>query len=51
MMTAVFNNELWLSIKEKLRCKGVDVATLAAPRACGALQSSLDTFFHQQAAS
>jgi len=51
MMTAVFDNELWVLIKEKLRCKGVDVTTLAPPRTCGAVQSSLDTFFQPQAAS
>ena len=44
MMNAVFDNELVLPIKEKLRCKGVDVSTLAPPRPYGAAQRSLDEF-------
>ena len=48
MMTTVFDNELWLSIREKLRCKGVDITTLAPPQTCGTAQRCLDSFFQPQ---
>ena len=50
-MASVFDNELWLFIKEKLRCKGVDVSGMAAPQAAPCAdpqQQRLDAFFGPQ---
>ena len=49
IMASVFDSQLWLLIKEKLRCKGLDVAG-AAPQALAAgpadaRQQRLDAFF------
>ena len=48
IMASVFDSELWLFIKEKLRCKGVDVSGMQPPRAVGGAdpqQSRLERFF------
>ena len=47
MMVAVFT-DLWPVLKEKLRCKGVDVSGMQPPRAVGGAdpqQSRLERFF------
>ena len=51
IMASVFDNELRLLIREKLRCKGVDVSGMAPPQAVGGAdphQSRLSDFFQQR---
>ncbi len=52
IMASVFDNELWFLIREKLRCKGVDVSGMVRPQAVGGgadpQQSRLSDFFPKQ---